>query len=333
MYDNLDTDSTYTLKSWAVDKETGKKIEGSDATKTFTPEVPQEETAENETVDTEDENIADKNEENKEEADSEDTEDNEDIEDSEDGDMDEDEDEDVDDNEDSDEADDSEDEDTPSDEDKDEATEENNHVRTSGTVETTLPVKGEDIKGKHIVVFQEIYDKDGNLIGEHKDINSSDQSVFGPEIGTKAKVAGGLSQLVQGGGKTVVKDTIAYKNLERRNKYQVISWLVDHNGKKVSGTETKSTFTPENSNGVVTVKIPVDQSKLKDTKLVAFEEVRLDGKFVAEHKDVHDKDQTVTITTPNTGDMKKMLPWIILAIVAAGGIGTVVYKKKKAAKK
>ena len=333
MYDNLDTDSTYTLKSWAVDKETGKKIEGSDATKTFTPETPQEETAENETVDTEDENIADKNEENKDEVDSEDTEDNEDIEDSEDGDMDEDEDEDVDDNEDSDEADDNEDEDTPSDEDKDETTEENNHVRTSGTVETTLPVKGEDVKGKHIVVFQEIYDKDGNLIGEHKDINSSDQSVFGPEIGTKAKVAGGLSQLVQGGGKTVVKDTIAYKNLERRNKYQVISWLVDHNGKKVSGTETKSTFTPENSNGVVTVKIPVDQSKLKDTKLVAFEEVRLDGKFVAEHKDVHDKDQTVTITTPNTGDMKKMLPWIILAIVAAGGIGTVVYKKKKAAKK
>lgn len=333
MYDNLDTDSTYTLKSWAVDKETGKKIEGSDATKTFTPEAPQEETAGNETVDTEDENIADKNEENKEEVDSKDSEDNEDIEDSEDGDMDEDEDEDVDDNEDSDEADDNEDEDTPSDEDKDEATEENNHVRTSGTVETTLPVKGEDVKGKHIVVFQEIYDKDGNLIGEHKDINSSDQSVFGPEIGTKAKVAGGLSQLVQGGGKTVVKDTIAYKNLERRNKYQVISWLVDHNGKKVSGTETKSTFTPENSNGVVTVKIPVDQSKLKDTKLVAFEEVRLDGKFVAEHKDVHDKDQTVTITTPNTGDMKKMLPWIILAIVAAGGIGTVVYKKKKAAKK
>lgn len=305
-YDNLDTDSTYTLKSWAVDKETGKKIEGSDATKTFTPETPQEETAENETADTEDENIADKNEENKDEVDSEDTEDNEDIEDSEDGDM---------------------------DEDEDEATEENNHVRTSGTVETTLPVKGEDVRGKHIVVFQEIYDKDGNLIGEHKDINSSDQSVFGPEIGTKAKVAGGLSQLVQGGGKTVVKDTIAYKNLERRNKYQVISWLVDHNGKKVSGTETKSTFTPENSNGVVTVKIPVDQSKLKDTKLVAFEEVRLDGKFVAEHKDVHDKDQTVTITTPNTGDMKKMLPWIILAIVAAGGIGTVVYKKKKAAKK
>lgn len=333
MYDNLDTDSTYTLKSWAVDKETGKKIEGSDATKTFTPEVPQEETAENETADTEDENIADKNEENKEEVDSKDSEDNEDIEDSEDEDMDEDEDEDVDDNEDSDEADDNEDEDTPSGEDKDEATEENNRVRTSGTVETTLPVKGEDVKGKHIVVFQEIYDKDGNLIGEHKDINSSDQSVFGPEIGTKAKVAGGLSQLVQGGGKTVVKDTIAYKNLERRNKYQVISWLVDHNGKKVSGTETKSTFTPENSNGVVTVKIPVDQSKLKDTKLVAFEEVRLDGKFVAEHKDVHDKDQTVTITTPNTGDMKKMLPWIILAIVAAGGIGTVVYKKKKAAKK
>ena len=333
VYDNLDTDSTYTLKSWAVDKETGKKIEGSDATKTFTPEAPQEETAENETADTEDENIADKNEENKDEVDSEDTEDNEDIEDSEDGDMDEDEDEDVDDNEDSDEADDNEDEDTPSDEDKDETTKENNHVRTSGTVETTLPVKGEDVRGKHIVVFQEIYDKDGNLIGEHKDINSSDQSVFGPEIGTKAKVAGGLSQLVQGEGKTVVKDTIAYKNLERRNKYQVISWLVDHNGKKISGTETKSTFTPESPNGVVTVKIPVDQSKLKDTKLVAFEEVRLDGKFVAEHKDVHDKNQTVTITTPNTGDMKKMLPWIILAIVAAGGIGTVVYKKKKAAKK
>ena len=204
--------------------------------------------------------------------------------------------------------------------------------RVSGIVETTISVDGANAKGKTLVVFQEVYDENGHLIGEHKDVNSEDQFVLVPEIGTKASLSGKLSNLFTGSGKKTVKDTIKYKNLIRDQKYEVTSYLVYKNGKKVPGTTGTTSFMPKDSNGEVTVKIDVDTDKLKgDKELVAFEEIRLKGEFIADHKDVNDKEQTVTVKTPTppiTGDTKKMLPWIILAVVIAGGIGTVVYKKK-----
>lgn len=41
------------------------------------------------------------------------------------------------------------------------------------------------------------------------------------------------------------------------------------------------------------------------------------------------KDETKKDTVPKTGDATAMLPWLAVLAVAAGGAGTVVYRKNK----
>lgn len=341
-YQNLDNTKTYTLKSWVVDKETGEMISGSESKKEFVPsqtetqEAPDlDESGDNSTEEvkpgdsgeTKEDSMAkaqdNTDEENAENPDESGDNSGEDIE-----------------NPDENQGNDGDKTENKKDENQDSSSEKPGEEteekvqgeRVSGIVETTISVDGAKAKGKTLVVFQEVYDENGHLIGEHKDVNSEDQFVLVPEIGTKASLSGKLSNLFTGSGKKTVKDTIKYKNLIRDQKYEVTSYLVYKNGKKVPGTTGTTSFMPKDSNGEVTVKIDVDTDKLKgDKELVAFEEIRLKGEFIADHKDVNDKEQTVTVKTPTppiTGDTKKMLPWIILAVVIAGGIGTVVYKKK-----
>ena len=71
--------------------------------------------------------------------------------------------------------------------------------------------------------------------------------------------------------------------------------------------------------------------------ITVFEELRLDGKTVAEHKDKDDKDQMIKVTAPNAdlhkkGESSHMLLWIILAAsmtVIGSGILVNEYVQKR----
>lgn len=96
-------------------------------------------------------------------------------------------------------------------------------------------------------------------------------------------------------------------------------------------------FTPKGRNGEVKVKFVFDASGItKSTSLVVFESLYRDDVEITTHKDIEDKDQTVTITpppdVPQTGDNSNLGVWIGLGGVALGGaIACVImyFKKKK----
>ena len=74
-------------------------------------------------------------------------------------------------------------------------------------------------------------------------------------------------------------------------------------------------FTPENRNGKVKVTFTFDAHDLTvSTKLVVFESLYREDVEITTHKDIEDKDQTVTITpppdVPQTGDNSKLGIWI-----------------------
>lgn len=75
----------------------------------------------------------------------------------------------------------------------------------------------------------------------------------------------------------------------------------------------------------------VDGDKVKGKDLVVFEEVTLEGQWFAEHKDIHDKAQTVTIpkktNPPLTGDERNMLIWLV--IIATGITMGITYRKHR----
>ena len=96
-------------------------------------------------------------------------------------------------------------------------------------------------------------------------------------------------------------------------------------------------FTPKDRNGEVKVKFVFDASGItKSTSLVVFESLYRDDVEITTHKDIEDKDQTVTITPPpdipKTGDTTNIPLWGALtgiSLLGAGVVAFFTFRKKK----
>ena len=58
--------------------------------------------------------------------------------------------------------------------------------KSSGTVTVTFTFDGVSLKGKTVVVFEELYQEDLKL-AVHADLSDEDQTIHFPEIGTTAR--------------------------------------------------------------------------------------------------------------------------------------------------
>lgn len=195
-------------------------------------------------------------------------------------------------------------------------------------------------KDTDIVVFENLYSNDKEL-ATHADIEDEGQTVTVkiPKIGTKASIDG--KKEFTANGDITIDDVVSYKNLTVGKEYTISGVLMDKaTGKAflVDGKEIRSevTFTPETADGEVTVSFTFDGSVItKDTEIVVFETLIRDGKEIAVHADIDDKDQTVTIhpqpepEKPQTGDNSNLGFWIGLVAVALGGLVSVVIIKLK----
>lgn len=161
-----------------------------------------------------------------------------------------------------------------------------------------------------------------------------------PELGTTATIDGKKEFTVN--GDITIDDVVSYKHLTAGKEYTIKGVLMDKStGKQflVDGKEVCSevTFTPETADGEVTVSFTFDGSVItKETEIVAFETLYRDGKEIAVHDDIDDKDQTVTIhpqpepEKPQTGDNSNLGFYIGLASVAVGClIAFLIIKFKK----
>lgn len=168
---------------------------------------------------------------------------------------------------------------------------------SNGTVELTFVFDGSEMAGKTFVVFEDAYYNDVK-VATHSDIEDKDQTVYVPEIHTTAKDAGSGTQNALASKTVKIVDTVDYKNLIIGKEYTVSGKLYDKatekpllvDGKEVTG---KTTFTAEKSEGSVEVIFEFDGSALKNQTIVAFEDLYIDGKQVATHSDINDKDQSI----------------------------------------
>ena len=125
-------------------------------------------------------------------------------------------------------------------------------------------------------------------------------TIFNKEVGLLTSAVDGATGTKEGiaeaGAKIV--DTVTYNNLQKKS-YTLISTLhvqgEDGKWSQIPGVEVKTEFTAEMPNYYVVVEIPFDASSYENKKVVVFEELieTISGKFVAEHKDYNDAQQTV----------------------------------------
>lgn len=216
--------------------------------------------------------------------------------------------------------------------------------KADGTVVVTFTFDGTGLEGKKIVAFEScLYEN--KKVAVHTDIEDEKQTVYVPEIHTTATDKADRDKKLTSKGSLSVVDTITYKNLIPGKEYVVTGVLMDKATKeslKVGGKEVTATktFTPDKANGTVDVTFTFNGNGLGDKTLVAFESISINNVPVAEHKDIDDTNQTVTLVTPptpaktvqkvQTGDSNGIL-FAIAAAVVCGVAGVVLFRKKKRA--
>ena len=137
----------------------------------------------------------------------------------------------------------------------------------------------------------------GTLINEYIPI---------PDIGTSATEKSSGLQVTYADKETTIVDEVNYTNLTKGEKYIIKGTLMDKstsepllvNGKQVTAEKT---FTPEKTYGAVELEFTFDSSALKGKDIVVFENLYCDGKEVASHADIKDKNQTIKFAEPEIG--------------------------------
>lgn len=165
-----------------------------------------------------------------------------------------------------------------------------------------------------------------------------------PELKTTATVDG--EKEVTAKDDITIDDVVEYKHLIPGKEYKIVGTLMDKSTGKAFEIDGKPVtsevvFTPEKSDGKVTVSFTFDANAIKGTTdLVVFETLYRDNVEITVHADIDDEGQTVKINvpeikTPKTGDNSNRRTIATVMGVSALGIVSLAYyliKKKKSNK-
>lgn len=228
--------------------------------------------------------------------------------------------------------------------------------KSKGTVKVTFTFDGVSLKGKTVVVFEELYQEDLKL-AVHADISDEDQTIYFPQIHTTAKDSTDGDQEIMESEKMTIVDTVAYENLEIGKKYKVAGVIMD----KTTGKELliqdkpvtgETVFEAKEEKGTVDVNFTFDGIGLAGKELVVFEKLYLVSKGgeseVSTHEDLEDQGQTVKVVKkelppkpetpksdiPKTGDHNRTMLWVIIASISAASMaGFSIWKRRRNCKK
>ena len=181
---------------------------------------------------------------------------------------------------------------------------------SAGSVTLDYAFDSYDLKGKTLVVYETLTDAKGAKLAEHRDKSDVSQqvTVLTPKLSTSAVGDADNSKSVTAEGDVTVTDYVRYTGLTAGQTYTLTGTLMDKSTKKAfvdaDGNPVTATaeFTAEAESGTATVTFTFDASGIKTgTKLIAFETVATNGIEIADHKDINDIDQTVTVKAPVIG--------------------------------
>ena len=242
---------------------------------------------------------------------------------------------------------------------------------TKMEVQITFTFNASELAGKELVTFEELYDlsnpDEPTKVAEHKDIEDDGQTVTITEriitMHTTATDKATGKKTIEAGKDVTIVDTVTLDGLEKGVKYQLKGWEMVKsenaelivNGKRV---ENELTFTATDTKMEVQIAFTFNASELAGKELVTFEELydvtNPDEPIkVAEHKDIKDKGQTVTVkekpespatseepstptrtgNSPKTGDNTPFAALFAMMGISAAGLIFAGYKRFRKVKK
>ena len=242
---------------------------------------------------------------------------------------------------------------------------------SSMEVQIAFTFNASELAGKDLVTFEELYDlsnpDEPTKVAEHKDIEDEGQTVTITEriitMHTIATDKATGEKTIEVDDKVTIVDTVTLDGLEKGVKYTLKGWEMVKsenaellaNGKRV---ENDLTFTATDSQMEVQIEFTFNASELGSKELVTFEELYDTSNSdeptkVAEHKDIKDDGQTVTVkekpespttpdepstptrtgTSPKTGDNTPFVALFAMMGISAAGLIFACYKRFRRVKK
>ena len=236
---------------------------------------------------------------------------------------------------------------------------------SSMEVEIAFTFNASSLAGKDLVTFEELYDlsnpDEPTKVAEHKDIEDEGQTVTITEriitMHTTATDKATGKKTIEAGKDVTIVDTVTLDGLEKGVKYTLKGWQMvkSENAELIVGgkrVENDLTFTAEDSKMEVQIEFTFNASELGGKELVTFEELydvtNPDNPIkVAEHKDIKDEGQTVTVKekpespttpeepstptktsdSPKTGDNTPFVALFVMMGISAAGLIFAGYKR------
>lgn len=157
-------------------------------------------------------------------------------------------------------------------------------------------------------------------IAKHEDLEAASQTIcYGGIIRTRAFDSKAKSRNIISKRTSVIKDFVDFKGLSTTEEYTLDAELYDKTEGRMTGIKASLNFRPEESDGTAEVVFRFDSRGMEDHSLVVFETLRLNGRYISEHRDPEDSEQTVFIKpriSPETGERGILLAWITLTTAA-----------------
>ena len=236
---------------------------------------------------------------------------------------------------------------------------------SSMEVEIAFTFNASSLAGKDLVTFEELYDlsnpDEPTKVAEYKDIEDEGQTVTITEriitMHTTATDKATGKKTIEAGKDVTIVDTVTLDGLEKGVKYTLKGWQMvkSENAELIVGgkrVENDLTFTAEDSKMEVQIEFTFNASELGGKELVTFEELydvtNPDNPIkVAEHKDIKDEGQTVTVKekpespttpeepstptktsdSPKTGDNTPFVALFVMMGISAAGLIFAGYKR------
>lgn len=222
----------------------------------------------------------------------------------------------------------------------------------SGTVSMDFPINSIYNEDTDTVVFEFLF-KGSELIANESDLGNEGQtvSIVTPKLSTTATDKTDGDHTLLPSREATVVDHVEYKDLVPGKEYTVSGTLMDKStGEPLvvgdGNVTAETTFVPNKADGTVDLEFTFDASELGGKDLVAFEIAYKDGIQIADHQDIDDEAQTVTVSEPDdntfdtpggdgyskTGvDMTLIYALIASLVALAGGAGAYAYRHRKLA--
>lgn len=222
----------------------------------------------------------------------------------------------------------------------------------SGTVSMDFLINSIYNEDTDTVVFEFLF-KGSELIANESDLGNEGQtvSIVTPKLSTTATDKTDGDHTLLPSREATVIDHVEYTDLIPGKEYTVSGTLMDKStGEPLvvgdGNVTAETTFVPNKADGTVDLEFTFDASELGGKDLVAFEIAYKDGIQIADHQDIDDEAQTVTVSEPDdntfaapggdgyskTGVDMTLIYALIAALVAlAGGAGAYAYRHRKLA--